>query len=89
MAHVPPEYAASDLRDLAGRGVAVLVSLRPMPSSFGRQVAAAGMEWFHFPIEDFAVPSDAGAFSSLVEQCVASSKQDGAWLPLKHSRARR
>jgi protein-tyrosine phosphatase len=59
-----------DLRELAGKGVRVVVSLVDMPAYMGTLCQQAGLEWVHFPIDDFGLPAAGRAFGKLVDKVI-------------------
>ncbi len=70
MIGVPDDYILSDLAELHEHGVRCLVSLQRMPVQFGELCDRAGLEWVHYPIEDFSVPRDRGGFDSLIDRLI-------------------
>jgi len=54
----------------AGQGVGMLISfVRPDGDPAG-ECSRNGIEWIYFPITDYGVPSDAGAFGELIDKAV-------------------
>ena len=64
------EYVLSDLRDLYREGVRCLLSLQRMPQSFGELCGRVGLEWIHYPIEDFGTPRDLTGYEAMVDDVV-------------------
>ena len=57
-----------ELASIRRRGIRWLVSLNPEAAGFGPACAAADLAWEYFPIPEFDVPEDEGAFGLLVER---------------------
>jgi atypical dual specificity phosphatase len=72
----PDDSILSDLRDLHDEGVRCLVSLQRMPEKFGRLCTEAGLDWVHFPVEDFGTPRDLQGFGGMVDDAVARLERD-------------
>lgn len=66
----PEDYIRSDIRDLHDSGVRCLLSLQRVPDVFGSVCADEGLEWIHYPIEDFGVPRDLTGFKSMIDNAV-------------------
>ena len=62
---------AADLAELGRLGIRCLVSLSEVADSFGPACVRAGLIWEYFPIPEFDIPEDAGAFHELVERLLA------------------
>jgi hypothetical protein len=60
------ERMLADLSWLHREGVRCLISLHEMPQAMGELCEETGIEWFHFPVEDFDIPRDRDAFAGLV-----------------------
>jgi atypical dual specificity phosphatase len=61
---------------LAERGVNVLISLVMPYGPADKMCAQAGIEWVHYPIEDFKTPTNMHTFTSLIDQIVEYMKND-------------
>lgn len=70
------EFLEPDIRELESNGVRVLVSLQRVPELFGTVCAENGIEWIHYPIEDFGVPHDLEAYSGLIDALVERIEHD-------------
>lgn len=70
MIGVPDAYILSDLGELHQHGVRCLVSLQQVPQRFAPLCEQTGLEWIHYPVEDFSVPRDRGGFGSLVDELI-------------------
>jgi protein-tyrosine phosphatase len=66
----PEEHMLSDLRDMYEEGVRCVLSLQRMPESMRTHCARTGLEWVHYPIEDFGVPRDLPGYEAMVEGVV-------------------
>jgi protein-tyrosine phosphatase len=66
------EALRDDIAFLAGEGVRMLVSLERPQGSVEEICSDAGIQWRHFPIRDFGIPSASDAFASLVDECIRS-----------------
>ena len=62
---------AEDLQELRRLGIRHLVSLTDAAERFGPACVRAGLVWEYFPIPEFDIPEDAGAFHELVERLLA------------------
>jgi atypical dual specificity phosphatase len=61
---------------LAGNGVGMLVSLT-MPGGYPEEECPrSGIEWIHYPIHDFGVPSEPATFAELVGKIVAAMNKN-------------
>jgi hypothetical protein len=65
----------SDLSWLHREGIRCLISLHEMPPVMGELCEETGIEWLHFPIDDFDVPKDRGAFARLVYSAIDMIKK--------------
>ena len=70
------QYVLADLKDIYGHGVRCLVSLHRMNDSFGSLCEAARLVWIHYPIDDFATPTDNDVFAKLVDTCLDHMNND-------------
>ena len=62
----------TDLVDLYGRGIRLLVSLTDRAEDLGPQCRAAGLDWHYYPITDFGIPDSIESFDDLITTIIES-----------------
>jgi protein-tyrosine phosphatase len=62
----------TDLIDLYGRGIRVLVSLTDRAQNLGPHCRAAGLYWHYYPISEFGVPNSIDSFDNLITTVIES-----------------
>jgi protein-tyrosine phosphatase len=63
---------ATDLVDLYGRGIRLLVSLTERAEELGPHCRAAGLDWQFYPITDFGIPHSIESFDGLITATIDS-----------------
>lgn len=71
-----PSGLWNDIEFLAGKGIRHLVSLERPGGAVKKICDALYIDWHHFPIVDFGVPSDADSFTNLVDECVRHLREN-------------
>ena len=56
----------------AGQGVGMLVSFVKPDGDPAGECSRNGIEWIYYPIIDYGVPSDEGAFAKLIDKALAA-----------------
>ena len=62
----------TDLLDLYGRGIRLLVSLNDRAEAPAPQCPPPGLDWHYYPITDFGVPNSIESFDDLITTIVES-----------------
>ena len=62
----------TDLVDLYGRGIRLLVSLTDRAEDLGPHCRAAGLDWNYYPIADFSIPHSIDSFDNLITAIIES-----------------
>ena len=68
----PGGVLGTDLLDLYGRGIRLLVSLTDRAEDLGPHCRAAGLDWHYYPIANFGIPHSIDSFENLITTIIES-----------------